>query len=248
MNHESSRIQQQGWQIKIQEKNGCNVGKPQKSARKNSIESKIKIGQKFNCLTAIEKVGRDKRQNLTWLFQCDCGNFRTATVSNVISGNTQSCGCIGSIGKIKHGLSLTPEHKAWTSIKERCFCPTNVNYKYYGLRGITMFEPWRDSFELFLSYVGKKPTPIHSIDRINVNGNYEPGNVRWSTSKEQCNNRRSNKLILFNGITLTLSQWSDKLGYPKSVIGSRIRNGWDIETALTKPPKTNKQYGNAHHR
>lgn len=196
-------------------------------------------------LTAIEEKGRDKRQNLTWLFQCECGNSLIATVSNVISENTRSCGCLGNVGKTTHSACGTPEHKAWGSIKDRCFCQTNCNYKYYGARGITMCAEWRASFQAFYDHIGPRPSSSHSIDRIDVNGNYEPGNVRWATDLEQANNRRNNKFIEFNGTALTCSQWSVRLGFKSYTVHDRLRNGWSIEKTLTTPLK--QRHANANH-
>jgi hypothetical protein len=91
--------------------------------------------------------------------------------------------------RYKHGMSRTPEHESWRSLKKRCLCKTCKAYKYYGGRGITVCERWRDSFENFLADMGPKPSPKHSIDRINVNGNYEPSNCRWATWSQQVINR-----------------------------------------------------------
>jgi hypothetical protein len=237
MHNEPSRIQQQGWKIEIESKNGSHAEKSCKRQRKNSLANKIQEGQIFSMLTAIAEKGRDKKQSLIWLFQCDCGNSLIATVSNVISNNTRSCGCLRIVGKTTHSACGTPEHKAWGSIKDRCFCKTNCNYKYYGARGITMFEEWRSSFQAFYHYIGPRPSPSHSIDRIDVNGNYEPGNVRWATDLDQANNRRNNKFIEFNGATLTCSQWSAKLGFKRHTIHNRLRDGWSIEKTLTTPLK-----------
>lgn len=245
MNHDTQRIQQDGRTIQVEGKNGCHAGEPSKRQRKNSVAKKIKEGQVFSMLTAIEEKGKDKRQNLTWLFQCECGNSLIATVSNVISENTKSCGCLATIGKATHSACGTPEHKAWGSIKDRCFCPTNCNYKYYGARGITMCAEWRTSFRAFYNHIGPRPSSSHSIDRIDVNGNYEPGNVRWATALEQANNRRNNKLIEFNGTALTCSQWSVRLRFNRRTVHSRLRDGWSVEKALTTPLK--QRYANTNH-
>jgi hypothetical protein len=131
-------------------------------------------------------------------------------------------------------------------MKDRCFCKTNCNYKYYGARGITVHPEWVASFKSFYDHVGPRPSKYHSIDRIDNGGNYEPGNVRWATKKEQANNRRSSVVLTFNGEALTASQWSEKTGLPKYLISCRLRSGWTIEKALTKPVRKH-HHGNAHH-
>ncbi len=108
-----------------------------------------------------------------------------------------------------HGLTGTPEYWAWRDIKKRCYNPNNKWYKNYGGRGIKMYEPWITSFVSFLQYVGNRPDRGYSIDRIDNNGDYEPGNVKWSTKKEQDNNRRTTVLITENGVTKSYRQWSE---------------------------------------
>lgn len=135
----------------------------------------------------------------------------------------------------KHGLSKTPEFMARSAMIKRCYNPKCKDYKYYGARGIRVCEEWLGSFELFLSDVGFKPSAQHSLDRYpNNNGNYEPGNVRWATKKEQANNRRNNRLITFQGETKTLTEWAEVLGLPAPALSLRIiRMGWSTEEALT---------------
>lgn len=97
-------------------------------------------------------------------------------------------------GRQHHGMSKTPEYKAWAGMLDRCHCPNNQAYHWYGARGIEVCDEWKSNFRAFYDYIGPKPTPLHSLDRINVNGNYEPGNVRWATPLEQVKNRRSSGL------------------------------------------------------
>lgn len=135
-----------------------------------------------------------------------------------------------------HGQSHTPEYHAWKAIKRRCNSPTSVPYKWYGARGIKLYGPWNESFEMFFAYVGPRPSNKHSIDRIKNNGNYEPGNVIWRTSKEQCNNRRGNKMITYKGETMSMSQWCDKLKLNYWMVSKRVsKYKWSIERAFTEP-------------
>lgn len=134
---------------------------------------------------------------------CDCGNYRSVFVSNLTQGTAVNCGCTlavnKSLPKIKHGQAggsgktMSKEYACWCNARSRCFNPNMNGYENYGGRGITMCEEWRHSFEAFFAYVGPKPSPMHSIDRIDNDGNYEPGNVRWATASEQINNRRKRK-------------------------------------------------------
>jgi hypothetical protein len=130
-----------------------------------------------------------------WLCQCDCGNFHKTTGDLLRSGHTKSCGCLRNRKATIHGhatrkFGSTPTYKSWESAKFRV---TNSNFKYwkdYGERGITMCDRWLNSFEAFLEDMGEKPDGL-TLDRINTNGNYEPGNCRWATWKEQVANRRN---------------------------------------------------------
>jgi hypothetical protein len=108
-----------------------------------------------------------------------------------------------------------------------------------------MCAEWRASFQVFYNHIGPRPSPSHSIDRINTNGNYEPGNVRWATKLEQANNRRNNKFIEFNGTALTCPQWAARLGFKRHTIQGRLKDGWSIQKALTTPLR--QRHANTNH-
>ena len=159
--------------------------------------SKIDISnQRFGKLVTlcVEYTARGRE----WLCQCDCGNQTRASAAKLRFGQCKSCGCITREAtaqrSTKHGYSRrgqrSPEYRAWIEMKTRCYNPKATGFQYWGGRGITICDEWRFNFMSFFTYVGVKPTPKHSIDRIDVNGNYEPGNVRWATSMEQNNNQR----------------------------------------------------------
>lgn len=118
-------------------------------------------------------------------------------------------------------------------MKGRCLRPSDKKYKDYGGRGIRIYEPWINSVEKFAMYVGPRPSIVHSIDRIDNNGNYEPGNVRWATRKVQANNQRTNRLICIDGDTKTVTQWAEILGITPQAIQYRLKNGWSLKDCIS---------------
>jgi len=136
-----------------------------------------------------------------------------------------------------HGMSNTPTYKSWRSMLNRCSNPKHDNYQYYGAKGIVVCERWK-KFAAFLEDMGVRPSKSHSIDRIDLNGNYEPGNCRWATKIEQGNNHSKNHHVIYRGQRLTMTQaWreSGKL-VPKSTLKTRLyRFNWPIEKALETP-------------
>lgn len=196
-------------------------------------------GQVFERLTVVEHVGFDKKHSALWSCQCSCGKSCIISSDNLRSGNTKSCGCIrneriGTLNK-SHGLSQHPLHRTWSHIKDRCNNPNDKKYDSYGGRGIKMCDEWND-FQRFYDWSMENGWEQGlTIDRINVNGNYEPDNCRWVTMKVQQNNRRDNKYITFNGKTQTMQQWCDELGIPHSTLWNRLNVlGWSLEKALNK--------------
>lgn len=125
-----------------------------------------------------------------------------------------------------HGGKRTPEYMTWNRIKQRCRNDFNASYYKYGARGIDVCDEWYDSFQAFISYVGPRPSPKHQIGRINNDGNYEPGNVRWETPTEQARNRRSTRLIFVNGVGRTAPEWEETSGVKARTIRARIKRRW----------------------
>ena len=153
-------------------------------------------GQKFARLTAAWPVGR-KHGYICWLFFCDCGTSLIAYAYSVVSGNTKSCGCLKIEVSRKHGRATIPvgTYGSWRSMKQRCENPKNKRYPGWGGRGIKVCERWSTSFVNFLADMGERP-PGKTIDRYpDLNGNYEPGNCRWATPKEQQNNMRKRRIL-----------------------------------------------------
>lgn len=161
------------------------------------------VGERRGRLEVLEMIygGRNARVRC----RCDCGGEIVALAYNFRNGNTASCGCLaqehrsaqgrrqGAIqGKLNatHGMSRTPTYIAWLEARKRCFNPKNKRYPYYGARGITMCQRWAESFDAFLADMGKRPDSALSLDRINNEGNYEPGNCRWATKLTQARNTR----------------------------------------------------------
>lgn len=175
-------------------------------AQRNSgrVSSIGLAGRKFGRLTAIRPTRADS--NRRYLCQCDCGVIKEVNGYLLASGRTQSCGCLRRevtirlhTGKnspmYKHGLSASPEGRTWQNMLRRCYDHKTKEYHVYGGRGITVCARWRESLVHFVEDMGKRPSPKHSIDRIDVNGNYEPSNCRWATPREQRLNQRPKKLI-----------------------------------------------------
>ena len=132
-------------------------------------------------------------------------------------------------------MTGTSEHNIWRAIKARCHSVGSVSYAWYGGRGIRVCERWFDSFENFFADMGPRPSKAHSVDRIDNDGNYEPGNCRWATRKEQQRNKRNNRLITYNGETMCLEAWADRLGIGWATIHERLDRGWSVADALSRP-------------
>lgn len=135
----------------------------------------------------------------------------------------------------QHGLSKIPEYRIWQGMKSRCHSPTEQTFSYYGGRGIVVCERWRQSFKAFIEDVGRRPSNEHTIERIDNDGNYEPGNVKWATHAEQVLNRRTTLKLTLHDQTKPLVEWAEITGIPYETLRSRIRDGWTDKKALTTP-------------
>jgi len=208
------------------------------SRRKSRFNYKVDFsGQKFERLLVIAPIGEKLAGTTKYECRCDCGEGTIVEISNLVSGNTKSCGCLyreTRKGAQKHGMRNSPEYKVWKGMRVRCNNPNSNCYQMYGGRGIKVSPIW-DDFLKFYEDVGPRPSPQYSIDRKDTNGNYEPGNCRWALPKEQARNSRWNRKITFNGETLCLIEWEEKLGLPKGILANRLFNGFTEEESLTLP-------------
>lgn len=204
---------------------------------------KNRVGQVFGRLTVLRFSHTDNR-HAVWTCRCSCGRFIDVPANRLQSGNTRSCGCLSVDASkarnprifIKHGHArkgrLTPEYTAWMRMNQRCGNENNPKYPDYGGRGIRVCDRWRDSFAAFLADMGPRPSANHSIDRIDVNGDYEPKNCRWATLKQQARNKRNTRLVEHEGQAKTLAEWAEVTGINSGTIHDRIARGWTIEQAL----------------
>ncbi len=201
----------------------------------------MEAGQRYGRLVAVNFVERRGKHKLpVWLFRCECGNATYAFVGNVRKGHTASCGCLHNEqfgdARRKHGMSKTsPEYNVWILMKRRCYNQKDGSYHRYGGRGIRVCDRWINDFSNFIADMGLRPSPDHSIDRINFDGNYEPNNCRWATQKEQQRNKSSNRMITFMGVAMSMMEASERSGISYNLIRTRIHLGWSNERALSGP-------------
>jgi hypothetical protein len=197
------------------------------------------IGPKFWIWDGIKRPRRCAYQ----VCECTCGAVIAVRHNSLLTGNTESCGCVAAekIAQVNktHGLSRTIEHVTWTGMNKRCRNKLSKEYPNYGGRGIRVCDRWSEpkgmGFTNFLSDMGRRPPECTSIDRIDVNGDYCPENCRWATDKEQRRNKRSSRVFTAFGKTQCQCDWAEELGGSWAAIWQRLRRGWTLEEALSKP-------------
>lgn len=194
-------------------------------------------GKKFGKLTAIKRVGKSKRGRYLWLCKCECGGEKVVEHSDLVTGNTKTCGCV--ITNTSHGMSRSKLYKKWTDIKMRCYNPQNRNFKNYGERGIKMCEKWKNDFSSFAiwamqnGYDDSAPRGKYTIDRIDVNGDYTPENCRLVNIQTQERNKRNTFYAEYHGFQIPIAELCAELNIPSQTVYNRIVRGWTFEMAVT---------------
>jgi hypothetical protein len=235
-------------------------------------------GHVFGRLRVVAYAGKQVRPNNNgslWRCLCapdlgGCGAEKIVYAGKLRHGSTRSCGCLREESRgrssVTHGAScgksrlnkVSLEYSSWAGMKRRCYCRTDKKYARYGGRGIDICARWRDEFSAFLSDVGPRPSPAHSIGRISNDDGYWCGrsdcpdcgpakrtcNVRWETAREQQRNRSTNTVLELDGVSRCLSEWSEVTGIRSSLIQQRLRAGWTTREALTVPPSTGNRWLN----
>lgn len=195
-------------------------------------------GRRFGRLVVIEEAPRPSKYVRCWSCRCDCGTIKTVAQGNLLQSRIHSCGCLhdevaGKCNKT-HGLTGTPEYRVWGGMWTRCRNKHEQSFQHYGARGIQVCDRWR-SFEHFLADMGPRPSAEHSIDRLDVNGDYTPENCRWATQTDQARNRRTNRIIEHDGETRTLAEWSELTGISIGTLWWRLEQDWSPSRILETP-------------
>lgn len=208
----------------------------------NNVRRIDETGRRFSRLEVIALAGSGR-----WLCRCDCGAELRVRGSCLRSGNVKSCGCLHrekareqqlELAKkaVKHGKYKTPEYSIWANIKNRCLNPKDNAFRHYGARGVTVCDRWNESFDTFYADMGPRPSPKHSIDRIDNDGNYSPENCRWATQIVQHNNKRNTRWVTYRGREITWANVHREFAppdMPYSRFVNRMVLGWTVERALT---------------
>jgi hypothetical protein len=200
----------------------------------------VPVGTRSGYLRVVDQAPSSNGSR--WFCLCmACKRIAVVRGVYIRSGKAKSCGCrqhenTGLIHGDTVGNRSSPEYMSWSSMKSRCYNKSTPGYRYYGGRGVRVCSQWKKSFTNFLADVGRRPTPLHSLDRFpDRNGNYEPKNVRWATQVEQQNNRNSNVFMTLGSETFTAAIWARRLGLDPRNVARRVRNGWSDFDALMTP-------------
>lgn len=203
------------------------------------------VGQQMGRLTVVERHGRNERGRTTWRCLCSCGAITIVLGVRLRSGGTKSCGCLNretarAMGRarVTHGHmagagGASRTYRTWKSMRSRCQDPGNHAFPHYGGRGIEVCERWR-KFANFLADMGERPQGM-SLERKDNDGNYEPANCKWATRSEQGRNKRSNHVLVVDGVARCLAEWAEITGITREAIYFRLRSGWTPERAISTP-------------
>lgn len=198
-------------------------------------------GKVFGRLIVLEYAGTVKG-GATWLCLCKCGEKKIASSKSIQCGDTRSCGCLqdesNRLNPITHGGTVggkPTEYLIWKAMRSRCRNPKHKDFHSYGGRGITVCKRW-ENYAHFLADMGRRPSPELTIERVDTNKGYCKSNCKWGTWTEQNNNKRVHHWITHNGVTLNLTQWSNRCGINPATLRNRIyRGGWSFSRAITQP-------------
>lgn len=193
------------------------------------------IGKKFGKLTVLEECKeQNKHRQKVYKCQCDCGNIAYVRGYKLRSGYTKSCGCLRHEKyALKHGKRHTRLYTIWLNMKDRCCNKNTPSYKNYGARCINVCDDWQHDFMNFYNWaMDNNYQEGLTIDRIDNDKGYSPDNCHWTTPKQQCNNKRNNVYLTYNGKTQTMMQWSEELNIPYYTIKTRHRKGWSDNECL----------------
>ena len=209
-----------------------------------SLEQSVYVddlkGKKFYNMEVISFAGINDKGRSTWLCRCDCGNEKIVVGSELKRGKVKSCGCRNTT---INGLYQDRLYRIHHLMICRCYTKSTTSYERYGGRGITVCDEWRNKENGFLNFYKWSMENGYSenltIDRIDNDGNYEPANCRWVDRMEQANNTSRNVYIEYQGLKKTISEWSRYLGIDRRTLDKRLRKGWGIEKAFSKPVNIN---------
>ncbi len=198
-------------------------------------------GRRFGFLVVTGRAPNDACGAVRWFVSCDCGTEKSVQGAALRSGVTISCG--PSHSKVRHGHARdhaqTPEYVSWQSMIRRCYNPEVGQYPRYGGRGIRVCARWLVSFESFLADMGERPAN-KTLDRIDNDGDYEPGNCRWATEKEQSRNRSTSKRVVVDGVSMSLAECAEKFGISRHLLWGRLKRGWAVERAVSDAPSRSR--------
>ncbi len=208
----------------------------------------VKVGDRYGRFTIVEEEAREwdasGRSYRRFVCKCDCGTVRSIRLDNLRSGGSKSCGCY-HVPRVRIATPVrTPAYiytyTTWKCMKMRCLNPSHERYYRYGGRGISVCQRWAESFAAFLEDMGERPDG-HTIDRKDTDGNYEPGNCRWATQREQQRNRSTTHWLTFDGVTLCVTDWAARVGLTRDALHGRLRMGWTVEDALATPQRRKRK-------
>lgn len=191
-------------------------------------------GDTFERLTVESCLSGDKYE-----CRCECGSVAIVSRSNLLTGHTRSCGCLRAQAIKSHGLSRSPEYAAWANIYNRCVNAKHPNWNNYGSRGVTLCDSWRGAggFAAFFAHIGPRPSRDYTVERIDNDKGYEPGNVRWATRREQMRNTRRNHWIEIDGERKLISDWAKVKDIDATTICHRIKRGMSQRDAVMAPAR-----------